>query len=627
MKRTKRAASSAGGDAPTGRETSSAEASAGSQLESGRALDTGRSLKTSRGVTGRTLAFKSTLVSTITIALLLGVFGFVVYSTSQRALNREIDTLGVDLARTLAAPDVDWWQQGHGSLREAIDMITQAWPQYDRLLPEKYRIRVLSESESEAPTEGDAPASPEIRAQTDAFRDALEATLRANRSRLDALTRFSNDGESLPSLIVDAFIKYENRPESVIRANREAPSFRPHTKRRFVFEHDGRSIVTDAEIIEGEFPGLGRARSYSVPIRDDAGNVTHRAFVFLSERGIQARLGSLLSQILLLTLGFIAIGAVVTFVITRQMTAPLGDLVNDIEIVSGGKLTHRTIARSSDEIGLLARTFDRMVRSLHEAETERTAHQALRHEVAVATEVQSKLLPEALPVVPGYELDVLRVTTGDIGGAYYDVIDLPDGRLGLVIAEGSGQGVPAAMTVVMARTLLRSEGERTSDPKEILQRANAALSRDIRKGMYVSILLAVLDPKERVIRVCGAGRAAFQHFHATDGNVETLVPDGIALGFDRGPVFDRSLRVNEVSLEEGDRLVLHTGSPVRVHNAAGDELGEATWEEVVRRAAPRATRDFIAAVGGALDKYRAGTTIEEDVIVVTLRVGPRNSIE
>ncbi len=614
MKRTKRAVSqgvsSAGDEAPTARDDASTESSSG------------RSLKASRGVTGRTLAFKSTLVSTITIALLLGVFGFVVYSTSQRALNREIDTLGVDLARALAAPDVAWWQADHGSLREAIEAVTEAWPQYGTLLSEKYRIRVLPKSDAGS----DDAASTELRAQTEAFRDALEATIRANRSRLDALTRFENDGQSLPSLIVDAFIKYEDRPESVVRANREAPSFRPHTTRRFVFEHDGRSIRTDAEIIEGEFPGLGQARSYSVPIRDDAGRVTHRAFVFLSERGIQARLGSLLSRILVLTLGFIAIGAVVTFVITRQMTAPLGDLVHDIEIVSGGKLTHRTIARSSDEIGLLARTFDRMVRSLHEAETERTAHQALRHEVAVATEVQSKLLPEALPVVPGYELDVLRVTTGEIGGAYYDVIDLPDERLGLVIAEGSGQGVPAAMTVVMARSLLRSEGDRTSDPKEILQRANAALSRDIRKGMYVSILLAVLDPKERVIRVCGAGRAAFQHFHATDGHVETLVPDGIALGFDRGPVFDRSLRVNEVSLAEGDRLVLHTGSPARVRNAAGDELGDATGEEVVRRAAPRATRDFIARVGGALDKYRSGTVIEEDVIVVTLRVGPRNSL-
>jgi len=566
-----------------------------------------------------TLAMKSTIVTSVTIAVLMSVFGFVAYSTSKSALNREIDTFGVSLARALALPDVSWWRSSHGSFARVVQRILSSRDEYAEYLQEAFGITVARER---PPADSLSEAA---REQRERIERELQRTKARNLSRLARLTRYGDEPGSPPSEILDAFILDPEEDKSLVRANPDARAFRPTSgERPYVVEFGGKSVRTPARVIEGRFDE-GPARSYSYPIRDEEGNVTHRAYVFLSEASIQQRLNSLLSKIVLCTLAFILVGALVTFLLTRQMTLPLTDLVHDIEIVSRGNFQHRTIARTRDEIGLLARTFDRMVRSLAEARSEQSEHRALKHEVAVASEVQGKLLPERIPEVPGYELDVLRLATGDLGGGYYDFLELPGGDLAIVVADGSGQGVPAAMNVVMTRTLLRSEGEHRADPEEILERANAALSRDIRKGMYVSTLFAVLRPAKRRLEVCGAGQVSLLLYRAASGELEVVVPDGIALGFDPGPVFERSLRVAPLELEEGDRVVLVNSALAKIENDAGEPLGEERLRAVVRKLAPRNTTAFLNLLDGAIHRFRKGTPLTGDVIVVTLAVGRRES--
>ncbi len=565
------------------------------------------------------LAVKSSLVTSITISVLMLVFGFVTYSTSRSALNREIDVHGVNLARSLALLEVDWWSSRHGTLREAARRVRSDFKSYGAFLTHDYGIRVepVDRSAERKPT----PGADEQRAAAARADQAIEAR---NGGRIARLLRHGKDGPS--SVIADAFInEVGGDKRTIAKAIQKASTFRATSGTRGFVTADG-TLDRDAQIVEGRFLDGGGARSYSYPIVDAGGRITHRAYVFLSEREIQKRLGQLLVKILLCTLTFIATGAAVSFALTRHMTAPLTSLVHDIEVVAKGNFNHRTIARSTDEIGLLARTFDKMVRSLADARTERTEHRALQHEVAVASEVQSKLIPDSIPIVPGYELDVLHHATGDVSGTYYDVLELPDGRLGLLVAEGSGEGVPAAMTVVMARSLLRSECERGHDPKALLQRVNAALSRDIRKGMYVSALFAVLEPESRKMEICGAGSVSLLLFRASDQQTETIVPDGIALGFDKGPVFDRSLRVTELELEIGDRIVLATGAPIRLENPKGDALGAESWQALVTRVAPKNTSAFMNLLGGALERYRGDAPLREDLIVMTLRAGEPKSI-
>jgi len=568
-----------------------------------------------------TLAVKFTLLASITVASFLAVFGFVTYSASRNALNREIDAFGVNLARALALADPEWWSQDHGTLRAAIRRIEEGWTRYGSVLGEKYGITYRKpDSEEDAETETATGHSPEFRAQWDEFLRDLSRSVARNRERLHSLVEYrAGDGEA-PSEIIDAFILYENQDKSVARANPEAKTFqRTGVERRYVADHDGTSLVTDAEIVHGRFPDAGPARSYSWPIRDASGRITHRAFVFLSESRIQNRLRSLLVKILLCTVGFIGLGAATVFLLTKRMTAPLADLVDDIEIVSSGDLTHRTRPQTSDEIGLLARTFDRMVRSLHEAHSERSEHQALKHEVAVASEIRDKLIPHGTPDVAGFEFEVLHLPADGVGHGYYDFLDLPRGRIGILVAEGAGGGLPATMTVVMARSLLRSEAERGGEPEAILGRANAALARDLRKGMYVAVTLAVLDPQARELQAFGAGNVSFIHYRASEKTANVVVPDGIALGFDPGPVFERSLRPTMIRIEPGDRFVFSNGGPERLRAPSGEALGEARWREIVERVSPKNSAAFVNIVGGSLSRFRGEAPTDEEVLVVTLK--------
>jgi len=598
---------------------------------------------------GMSLAAKSTLVSSAMIAVLLTTFGFVAYTTSSGALQREIDVFGANLARSLALPDPASWKSDHGSLHEAASRVAERGGDFEAVLRADYGIALLDRDDRDSTARNgsgagagsgsgsgsgdrtgasDGDAGEELRRERRRFQEELGKIEERNRQRLRPLARYGNgDGAGLASEIVDAFIRYEDRDTSVARADLQAPAFRPiEAERAFVVERGGRRVRTETRITEGRFEGLGAARMFHHPIRDASGTITHRAYVFVSERSIHERLGRLLRRIALLTIVFVAAGAAITFGLTRHLTAPLSVLVRDIEIVSRGNLAHRTHARTSDEIGVLAKTFDRMVRSLDEARVDRTKHRELAHEKAVAAEVQAKLLPDGIPVVPGYALDVLRIETGEIGGSYHDFLELPAGGLGLVVAEASGLGVPAAMTVTMARTLLRSESERESDPAELLARVNESLARDLRKGLCVSALFATLDPPTRRLRVAGAGRSGILIARA-DGTVETVVPDGIVLGLVRGPVLTRAVRAVDLELDEGDRLLFHTGSPERIRDASGEELGDARLAAVVGKLAASGRPDFLPKLRAALERFRGTAPPDETVVIVSLRVGPRDSIE
>jgi serine phosphatase RsbU (regulator of sigma subunit) len=611
----------------TSRARAAAAGDAQRKRSGGGAGESVRSVLQRPRVAGMSLAVKFTLLASVTIAVLMVLFGILAYTTSRNALEREIDAFGVNLARALALPEAEWWSADHGTLREAARRIGERFARYPAVVEEKYGIVYRAPVTGEE-SEGEAPPdrSPGSREEYERFRRELAREVSRNQERLRRLIEYRSDGEAAPSEIIDAFVLYEDQDKSVIRANPDAKTFQPTSgERRYRVERGGRTVTTDAVIIQGRFEDVGAARSFSYPIRDAEGNVTHRAYVFLSERRIQQRLRSLLLRILLCTVAFIAIGAAVSFVLTRQMTAPLQDLVDDIEIVTSGDFEHRTRAQTSDEIGLLARTFDRMVRSLHEAQSERTEHQALKHDLAVASEFHSKLVPPSTPVVAGYEIEVLHLAAGEIAGSYYDFLDLPGGRTGILVAEGSAAGLAGAMTLVMARSLLRSEAERGEDPDRILRTTNAALTRDIRKGMYIAVLLAVLDPPARRIEAFGAGNVSLLHYRSSEKKARTVVPDGIALGFDRGPVFDRSLKPTVIPLDPGDRIVLANHGPVHLRGEDGAPLGEERWRQIVERVSPKNSSAFVNIVGASLSRFRGEAEPHEDIVVVTLKAESRKS--
>lgn len=327
----------------------------------------------------------------------------------------------------------------------------------------------------------------------------------------------------------------------------------------------------------------------------------------------------LFGLILSVTLAVILVGALVAYFVGNAVARPLEVIVDDIAQISRGDLRHRTRVRAGGEIMLLAKSIDRMAGDLGAAQDAQLELSKRERELALAAEVREALIPESTPRVPGYDVGALHIDSESPGGDFYEFLQLEGGKVGLLVCEVSGRGIPGAMIGAIARSYLRLELSRGMDVAAALQRVNRELSRDVRRGMFVTALYVLVDPAEgRATVACAGHKMPLVRYAAAEKSIRLVQPEGIALGFDRGPVFDRTLQVVHVALEPGDRLLLANTGPVRVVDAAGAEIGEKAFYKLVLKNASVPTEALLAKLESDLKNHAGETPFPGDITILSI---------
>jgi serine phosphatase RsbU (regulator of sigma subunit) len=275
--------------------------------------------------------------------------------------------------------------------------------------------------------------------------------------------------------------------------------------------------------------------------------------------------------------------------------------------------------RGAREVVLLGRTLDRMASSLREAQDAELELMARERELAVADEVREALLPEATPYLENYEVGGLQIGCPEPGGDFYDYVERTDGKLGLLLCEVSGKGVPGALVAATARSYLRAVLASAKDVKQGLCEVNRFFAPDVRRGMYVTALYALLDVASGSVELACAGhQVPLLRYCAADGQLRKLQPDGIALGMDKGPIFERSLTTERFVLEVGDRLVLSNAGPQAVLSPQGEELGESGFARGILKRAGLSTDELLEDLDLAFETYADGEPYPSDISILTL---------
>jgi HAMP domain-containing protein len=195
-----------------------------------------------------------------------------------------------------------------------------------------------------------------------------------------------------------------------------------------VLVSDGRDKGSGQDVrlftLDRETPGVGRFKFY----------------VILSLARINEAREALRSSILLPVLVSVLMGIGIAIWISTLITNPIKILMRDMTEVSSGNLEHQTVARSKDEVGLLAQTFSRMTTALRAAHAQEIQSKAMEHDLAIASEIQSNLVPKRMLKVPGYDISAYYRPSKEVGGDYYDFIEVDDGQRGHHRRRRVGQG-------------------------------------------------------------------------------------------------------------------------------------------------------------------------------------------
>jgi serine phosphatase RsbU (regulator of sigma subunit) len=326
------------------------------------------------------------------------------------------------------------------------------------------------------------------------------------------------------------------------------------------------------------------------------------------------------NQIVWVTLCGGLAGVLLTVLISALLTGPVRELEGDITAVAQGDLGHQSRVRAKDEIGALAHVFNIMTRNLRTAQTNAIERQAFERELNIAKEIQEKLLPERIPAIPGFDIHSHYNAAKEVGGDYYDFIVIDQTHLGIIVADVAGKGIPGAMVMTMARSLVRLASVRNISPGDTFKKVNRILAKDIRRGMFVTAAYMVLNVKTRQLKVASAGHNPVVLWRAATGENELIKPAGIALGFDKGTIFDNHIKEVEVQLEEGDRICTYTDGVNEAMNNDSEEFGDDRFYTLVKSHARKSSKDFVEAIVQALDQHRGGAEQSDDITITTLGV-------
>jgi serine phosphatase RsbU (regulator of sigma subunit) len=156
-------------------------------------------------------------------------------------------------------------------------------------------------------------------------------------------------------------------------------------------------------------------------------------------------------------------------------------------------------------------------------------------------------------------------------------------------------------------------------PAEVLKGVNRALAGELPPGRHVTALYVVLDTADGSATIASAGHLPLLVYRHQAGKMAKVNPEGIALGLDAGPVFDRSLQEGAIPIGIGDRIVLYTDGALRIQNGEGDEFGESRFHATVRNEAPKNSQAFVNFVGGTIDRFHLEVPQNDDITISTVK--------
>jgi len=194
-------------------------------------------------------------------------------------------------------------------------------------------------------------------------------------------------------------------------------------------------------------------------------------------------------------------------------------------------------------------------------------HERIEQELRTAQEIQHTFLPKDVPAIRGWQLVPYYQSAREVGGDFYDFLPFEDGRLGLVIGDVAGKGIPAALVMTATRTMLRTAAQETASPGEVFARANELLYAEIPSRMFVTCFYAILDPTSGFMRYANAGHDL--PYRRCKEGVSELRATGMPLGLMPGSLYEE----HEVTIAFGESLLFYTDGLVEAHNPRREMFG------------------------------------------------------
>jgi phosphoserine phosphatase RsbU/P len=240
----------------------------------------------------------------------------------------------------------------------------------------------------------------------------------------------------------------------------------------------------------------------------------------------------------------------------------------------------------------------------------------LMREIMVAQEMQKKLLPQQLPQLTGLEIDAISTPAFEVGGDYYDFVQLDHAKLGIVVGDVSGKGVSAAFYMSEVKGIFQALSRLYTSPKQFMLKANEALLGSIDKHSFVSLIYAVIDAKTGVLQLARAGHCPM--LLVSGDHVRYIRPNGMGMGLSGMALFGETIEEESIQLHQNDVCIFYTDGVTEARRGE-DEFGYERLLETAQRVKRKAPAEIKEDILAEIKNFTDSQVSHDDLTLVVLK--------
>ena len=301
------------------------------------------------------------------------------------------------------------------------------------------------------------------------------------------------------------------------------------------------------------------------------------------------------------------------------MVSAYGDMGNIRQAMNNGAFDFATKPIDLDDLSLTIEKAIEQIRYIKTMQQEHSQLESIKGDLAIAREIQQAILPRIFPPVPenAEQLDraALMNAAKDVGGDFYDFFRIDDQRIGFVVADVSGKGVPAAIFMAVSRTLIRATGVRGVSPAECISYSNELLAQESANSMFVTAFYGIYNLTTGQVTYTNAGHNP-PYLMKADGTILQL-PFSSDLVV--GAIDDFKYSEETLQLEHGDTLLLYTDGVTEAINSGDEEFGEQRLQAVLAQLTSNSSQDIIERIKACVSNFAGEAEQSDDITLLAIK--------
>jgi serine phosphatase RsbU (regulator of sigma subunit) len=242
----------------------------------------------------------------------------------------------------------------------------------------------------------------------------------------------------------------------------------------------------------------------------------------------------------------------------------------------------------------------------------------MEEELSIARDLQVSMLPVECPTVAGFDIAAYCISAREVGGDFYDFIEMGKDKAGFVIGDVTGKSVSGALVMSASRSVFRMLSEEELSVSESMMRANRRLKKDVKSGMFVALLYAVLNSQDRTLTMCSAGQT--QPIIRSAKSTEATLIETEGDTFPLGILEDANYEETRLQLQPGDKVVFYTDGIVEAMNEQEEIYGFERLQEVIKSSRVETAEALMNEVITSVDKFAGSAPQHDDITVIVVSV-------